>query len=53
MVSNITSTMLNIEDGERIAQGELILSPRIYLEETEEQPKQKTDREGGFGSTDG
>jgi len=51
MISNMTDCLVTIENGERLAQG--ILEPTVPYDliETNERPVQKTDRDGGFGST--
>jgi dUTP pyrophosphatase len=51
IVTNVTDCLVTIENGERLAQ--CILEPTISydLVETKERPAQKTDRDGGFGST--
>ena len=40
-----------IRDGDRIAQIELVKNLETTFEEIENAPKQKSDRDGGFGST--
>jgi dUTP pyrophosphatase len=50
LVNNSANTVY-IEDGERIAQAELVPMYNYELIQTPEEPKQKTDRIGGFGST--
>ena len=51
MLYNSSADEVFIEDGERIAQGELIKNYDYTIEETEDVPEQKTSRVGGFGST--
>mgnify|MGYP003647476273 FL=1 len=51
MLYNASADDVFIENGERIAQGELIKNCMYEIEETEDVPKQKTNRVGGFGST--
>ena len=51
MVTNISNVPTRIYDGDRICQGELIRCEKYTLNESDEAPTQKTDREGGFGST--
>ena len=51
MLYNAGADEVFIEDGERIAQGELIKNYDYTIEETEDVPEQKTSRVGGFGST--
>ena len=41
---------ININDGDRICQGQMVKLPKYVLVEGEK-PAQKTDRDGGFGST--
>ncbi len=51
-INNIGSTSKYIKNGERIAQAKLVkLSSEVKIEELTVQPQQKTDRNGGFGST--
>ena len=40
-----------IRNGERLCQAELVKVDRVKFEEINEPPKQKTNRDGGFGST--
>ena len=40
-----------INNGDRVAQGELVEMNHYEIEETSKKPTQKTDRDGGFGST--
>lgn len=51
MMVNTSANTVYVEDGERIAQTELIPVYRYELIQTSDEPKQKTDRIGGFGST--
>ena len=51
MVTNISNVNAKIYDGDRICQGELVRCEKYTLDETDEAPSQKTDRDGGFGST--
>lgn len=51
MLVNSSTNTVYIEDGERIAQAELIPMYRYELTQTKDEPKQKTDRIGGLGST--
>lgn len=51
MVMNVSSENLYVHNGERIAQGELVLVHPYSIEPTEIRPNQKTIRNGGFGST--
>jgi len=51
MVTNISNVPVRIYDGDRICQGELVRCEKYTLDESDEAPTQKTDREGGFGST--
>jgi dUTP pyrophosphatase len=51
MMTNISNVPVKIFNGERICQGELVRSERYTLDESDEAPTQKTNREGGFGST--
>jgi len=40
-----------INNGDRVAQGELVRMLSYQIEDTDIKPGQKTDRDGGFGST--
>ena len=51
MVTNISNVPTRIYDGDRICQGELVRCEKYTLDESDEAPSQKTDRDGGFGST--
>jgi dUTP pyrophosphatase len=51
MITNVSTQSVNIYNGDRIAQGELVPNITVNIIETEEVPCQKTDRVGGFGST--
>ena len=51
MVTSISNVPTRIYDGDRICQGELVRCEKYTLDESDEMPSQKTDREGGFGST--
>ena len=51
MVTNISNVPVKIYNGDRICQGELVRCEKYTLDESDEAPTQKTDREGGFGST--
>ena len=51
MVTNISNVPVKIFGGDRICQGELVRCEKYTLNESDEPPSQKTDREGGFGST--
>ena len=51
MVTNISNVPTRIYDGDRICQEELVRCEKYTLNESDEAPTQKTDREGGFGST--
>ena len=50
MVNN-TEKYFHIHDGDRIAQLELVRETVTEMVEIENRPTQKTDRDGGFGST--
>ena len=47
--SDVQTIVINNED--RVAQGELVEMNHYEIEETSTKPTQKTDRDGGFGST--
>jgi len=51
MVTSISNVPVRIYNGDRICQGELVRCEKYTLDESDEAPSQKTDREGGFGST--
>ena len=51
MVTSISNVPVKIYNGDRICQGELVRCEKYTLDESDEAPTQKTDREGGFGST--
>jgi dUTP pyrophosphatase len=51
MLHNISNEKLFIYHGDRIAQAELVKCETYDILETVEKPVQKTDRNGGFGST--
>lgn len=51
MIENVSESLVTIEHGERIAQCLIEPITREPLVETKEKPAQKTDRNGGFGST--
>ena len=51
MITNMSNVPVKIYDGDRICQGELVRCEQYTLDESDEAPTQKTDREGGFGST--
>ena len=48
-LSDVQTIVINNED--RVAQGELVEMNHYEIEETSTKPTQKTDRDGGFGST--
>ena len=51
MVTSISNVPVKIYNGDRICQGELVRCEKYTLDESDEAPSQKTDRDGGFGST--
>jgi len=51
MLYNASADTVYIEDNERIAQGEITQNERVEINETFQEPKQTTERAGGFGST--
>ncbi len=51
MVTNISNVPTRIYDGDRICQGELVRCEKYTLDESDDAPSKKTNREGGFGST--
>lgn len=50
-VVNLSNVAQIIQSGERICQGELVKSLKYQIKEVTQRPEQKTDRDGGFGST--
>ena len=50
-IYNNSQEKIRIYNEDRIAQGEMIFSPQLSIEYIQERPKQKGNREGGFGST--
>ena len=52
MLLNISDIPFNVEDGMRIAQGEISWDhPQLEIVEVKTAPEPRTDRNGGFGST--
>lgn len=51
LMTNMSTVSLRIDHGMRIAQGEVVYDQRFEIVETETKPNQKSDRDGGFGST--
>jgi len=51
LLTNTSMSSVNIINGERLAQGELVKTLGYDMDQTSEQPTQKTDRNGGVGST--
>ena len=51
IVHNISDSLCNVHDGERLAQCRLAEVNQTIIKETNTQPTQKTDRKGGVGST--
>ena len=51
IVQNTTNKYITIKNGTRICQGEMTAVPKYKLNEIPLPPIQKTDRDGGFGST--
>lgn len=50
-IYNNSQEKIRIYNEDRIAQGEMVFSPQIEIQYIQERPKQKGNREGGFGST--
>ena len=48
---NLSDDPYTVEDGDRVAQAELRRTEQYSIEKIQERPQQKTDRDGGFGST--
>jgi len=51
MVTSLSNVPVRIYNGDRICQGELVRCENYTLNESDEPPTRKTDRDGGFGST--
>lgn len=51
MLHNISSHPFSIQDGDRIAQGEVVPMNQTPIVLADAEPEQKTMRNGGFGST--
>ena len=51
IIENISDSLATISHGERLAQCLVEKTLRMEIVETQEKPVQKTDRDGGFGST--
>ena len=51
ILHNISGNAVTIENGDRIAQAELVSNIIYHVEETPARPLPKTSRIGGFGST--
>lgn len=51
MLTNISDNAILIEEGSRVAQGELVKNVEYTIEQTVSRPLGKTSRTGGFGST--
>jgi dUTP pyrophosphatase len=51
MVTPISGSIVTVNDGMRICQGELVRNQPVAFTRSEFPPQQKTDRVGGFGST--
>lgn len=51
LIRNVSSESQYIEHGDRVCQGELVKNESVQFIELDERPSQKTDRDGGFGST--
>ena len=51
ILHNISGNAVTIENGDRIAQAELVSNIIYHVEETPARPLPKTSRTGGFGST--
>lgn len=51
MITNISDVPVDIKNGDRICQAELVYQPNFAIMPIAQAPEKKTDREGGFGST--
>jgi dUTP pyrophosphatase len=51
LMINVSGINISIKNGERVAQAEVCKVEPIWINSIDTRPTQKTDREGGFGST--
>jgi len=51
MITNVSDSLVTIENGERLAQCLIEKTLQMEITETTERPTQKSERDGGFGST--
>jgi dUTP pyrophosphatase len=51
LLTNISENHITINNGDRVAQAELVKQEKYVVSETTNKPVQKTDRTGGLGST--
>ena len=51
MLTNISNTVVNINVGDRIAQGEVVVNELVSIIQLKDHPIQYSERNGGFGST--
>ena len=51
LMYNAGTSDFTIKHGDRICQGEVVKTNIVFIEPINSEPKQTTDREGGFGST--
>ena len=51
LLTNISENHITINNGDRVAQAELVKQEKYAISETTNKPVQKTDRVGGLGST--
>ena len=51
MIGNISGYQQYVTNGVRICQAELVHELSYMIFQTDVRPEQKTDRDGGFGST--
>lgn len=51
LIHNISENGIWINNGDRIAQAELVKVEKYAIEETKDKPNTKSDRDGGMGST--
>lgn len=50
-IVNISDQIFTVSDGDRLCQGELVKDIKVEFNEITQRPTQKTDRNGGIGST--
>lgn len=51
LLTNMSEAKFTVQNGDRIAQAELVKVEKYEIEETKNEPSKKTERSGGMGST--